>query len=202
MSKENPNPQNNRPYFQKNQHHSRGGNIRIRKNERIRVPKVRVIGPDGAQIGVIPTDEALKKAKSYGLDLVEVSPTAHPPVCKILDFGKFKYDEDKKQKRNKSQTVKQKEIKFRLNIDEHDYQTKLRRAEEFLSKGHKVKLTLSLRGREMEQLSTAFDNFKRFINDLKHIAVPDMEPKRAGRNISANLSPIVGKKIELKYNID
>lgn len=177
-----------------------GQQIKLRKNERIRVPKVRVIGPDGSQIGILDTHQALELAKQHGLDLVEVSPTAKPPVCRILNFGKFMYEEGKKSKTNKSVTTKLKETKFRLNIDKHDFDTKIRRGEYFLNKGFKLKLTLMIRGREMEHKDLAFNVINRALADLSHIGTPDGDAKLVGRNISVILSPVAVGKRKLKYN--
>jgi len=113
----------------------------MRKNDRIRAPEVRVIGADGKQIGVISTREAIRQAQVLGLDLIEVSPGSMPPVCRIADYGKFMYDLGKKQKDHKAHTSKLKEVKFRPRIEQHDYITKLRHAEEFLFEGNKVKMT-------------------------------------------------------------
>ncbi|MFN0065365.1 MAG: translation initiation factor IF-3, partial [Chlamydiales bacterium] len=124
---------------------------RLRINRQIRVPNVRVIGADGAQIGIISTREALLLAQEAQLDLVEVAPNASPPVCKIIDYGKFRYDQTKRERESKKaqHQVKVKEIKLKPNIDEHDFQTKLKRARQFLEKGNKVKVTCMFRGREM-----------------------------------------------------
>lgn len=177
-----------------------GQQVKLRKNERIRVPKVRVIGPDGSQIGILDTHNAIELAKQQGLDLVEVSPTAKPPVCRILNFGKFMYDEGKKSKTSKSVTAKLKETKFRLNIDTHDFETKIRRGEYFLNKGFKLKLTLMIRGREMEHKDLAFNLIKRAIEQLSHMGTPDGEAKLIGRNISVIISPVAIGKRKLKYN--
>ena len=124
----------------------------IRKNDKIRAREVRVIGPDGEMLGVMPPEEALKIAKSHYLDLVEVAANAQPPVCRILEFGKYKY-ELSKNKKNKEKSAKRiKEAKFRPRIEEHDYVTKLRRSEKFLHQGNKLKITLMFRGREMEHV--------------------------------------------------
>jgi len=171
-----------------------------RKNERIRAQEVRVIGHDGKQIGIIPTKEAVEMAKQLGLDLVEVSPTARPPVCRILDFGKFMYEQSKKTKdASKSASTKVKEIKFRINIDQHDYETKIRHAEEFLDRGNKVKLTLSMRGRELERKELAFDVVKRSIDDLSGMGTHDNEPKLVGRNIIVMVTPLPAKKRKPKF---
>lgn len=140
-------------------------------------------------IGVMPTKKALELAKEVGLDLVEVAPTAKPPVCRILDFGKYRYELSKKQKESKATTQKMKEVKFRVKIDTHDYLTKIRRAEDFLAKGSKLKLTLMFRGREMEHTELGFETIKRATEDLQGVATADSEPRLAGRNVSVTLSP-------------
>ena len=173
---------------------------RPRKNERIRVREVRLIGPDAKQIGVVPTHEALKMARAHGLDLVEISPTARPPVCRILDYGKYQYEQSKKSKDNKATASKIKEVKFRVRIEQHDYMVKLRRAEEFLDKGNKVKLTLTFRGREMEHPELGFEVVKRAVKDLDHIGSNESEPRRAGRNITLIVAPLPANKRQLKYN--
>ena len=167
-------------------------NFKNRKNERIRALEVRVIGHDGKQVGVLSTKEAIEMAKNLGLDLVEVSPTARPPVCRIVDFGKFMYEQSKKGKdaSKSSAATKLKEIKFRLNIETHDYETKLRHAEEFLDRGNRVKVTLSLRGREMDQKERAFEVMKRAIADLEGMSTHDGDLKLVGRNIGIMLTPL------------
>lgn len=171
-----------------------------RKNERIRVPEVRLIGPDDNQIGIVSTREALEMAKAAGLDLVEVSPTAQPPVCRILEYGKFMYEKSKKTKdATKSSSSKLKEVKFRIQVDQHDYETKLRHAEEFLDKGHKLKITLSMRGRDLDRKHLGFDLVKKAIEDLNQMGVPDGEPKLAGRNITVLLTPLPKQKRKPKF---
>ncbi|MDR2576619.1 MAG: translation initiation factor IF-3 [Puniceicoccales bacterium] len=161
-----------------------------RRNERIRVPEVRVIGPDGEQFGVMATRDALLRAKGFGLDLVEVSANSMPPVCRILNYGKYKYDEDKKSKgQQKSNASKFKEVKFRPAVDVGDYNTKVRHAQEFLSMGFKVKLTLMFRGREMAHQELGFDVVRRAIADLQDVSSVDAQPRLAGRSINAMLSP-------------
>ncbi|OAI50179.1 translation initiation factor IF-3 [Opitutia bacterium SCGC AG-212-L18] len=174
--------------------------VKLRRNERIRVPKIRLIDATGAQVGIVDTVKALEIAKQQGLDLVEVSPTAKPPVCRILNFGKYMYDEGKKNKSSKSTSVKLKEVKFRLNIDKHDYDTKIRRGEYFLNKGFKLKLTVMLRGREMEHKEFAFNIVNRAIEDLKQIGTPDIEAKLVGRNVGITMSPLPVAKRKLVYN--
>ncbi len=173
----------------------------LRKNERIRVLEVRVIGHDGKQIGVIPTREALRLAQLQGLDLVEVSAAARPPVCKIVDYGKYMYEMGKKQKDHKTHASKFKEVKFRPRIEQHDYFTKLRHVEEFLFHGDKVKLTLFFKGREMEHKELGFETMKRAIADLVHIGTPDQPPRMFGRNITTTLSPLPPNKRKWKYSL-
>ncbi len=182
-------------------HRGRGRNQSsnyVRRNERIRAREMRVIGPEGKQIGVLQRHEALQLAKSVGLDLVEISPSARPPVCRILDFGKYKYEQSKKHKEKHASRVKI--VKFRVRIEQHDYITKLRRAEEFLYKGNKVKISLQFRGREMEHTELGFDVVRRAVKDLDHVAVPEGEPRMAGRQIFASVAPLPQNKRKLKYN--
>lgn len=123
----------------------------MRINRQIRAQQVRLIGPDGNQVGVVTLSEAFKLADEHGLDLVEISPNAQPPVCKVIDYGKFRYDQTKRDRESKKaqHQIKVKEVKLKPNIDEHDFQFKLRRARQFLEKGNKVKVTCMFRGREM-----------------------------------------------------
>src|SRR3954466_11913748 len=125
--------------------------IQIRVNHRIRVPEVRVVAEDGSNLGVLPTDQALKRAQEVGLDLVEVNPKGTPPVCKILDFGKYKYEEKKKaaEAKRKQTVVEVKEVKLRPKTDDHDINFKFKAARRFLEAGHKVKFTVRFRGREI-----------------------------------------------------
>jgi translation initiation factor IF-3 len=150
-------------------------------------------------IGVMPTKKALELAKEVGLDLVEVAPNSRPPVCRILDYGKYQYEQSKRQKESKQTSQKLKEVKFRVKIDTHDYVTKIRRAEEFLDKGNKLKLTLMFRGREMEHQDLGFETIRRAIADLDTMATPDNEPRMAGRNISVTLSPLPANRRKRKY---
>jgi len=144
--------------------------------------------------------EALKMAKGAGLDLVEISPSARPPVCRILDFGKYKYEQAKKEKDNKKTVNKVKEVKFRVRIEQHDYMFKIKHAEQFLSKGAKVKLTLMFRGRENEHRELGFDTINRAVKDLEHIGTQDSPAKLSGRIVSTMLSPLPEKKRVLKFN--
>ncbi len=179
----------------------RGGpSTQIRKNERIRARQVRLIGPDGRQLGVVDRDEALDLAKQVGLDIVEVAATATPPVCRILDFGKYMYELSKKEKDKKHNTSKIKEVKFRVRIEQHDYETKLRHAEEFLFKGNKVKVTLQFRGREMEHRELGVEVVERAVADLAHVGTADSEPRLAGRLVNLVMSPLPQAKRRLKFN--
>jgi len=174
----------------------------IRRNLRIKAPEIRVILPDGRQAGLMPTSQALAIAQEAGLDLVEVAANATPPVCRVMDFGKYIYEQQKKAKDSKSSSAKVKEVKFRPRVETHDYMTKLRHAEEFLGHGNKVKLTLSFRGREMAHTAIGFDTIKRAVADLAHIGHPDNEAKLMGRNIIVMMSPLPANKRKLKYNVE
>lgn len=189
--------------------HASGGRRRrnrgpqIRKNERIRAREVRLIGKDGAQIGVVPREEALSASKKMGLDLVEISASARPPVCRILDFGKYMYEQSKRQKENKaraSSSSKIKEVKFRVRIEDHDYHTKLRRGEAFMYKGSKLKLSLMFRGRENEHKELGVEVIKRAAQDLAHVGTADGEPRLVGRHVNLVMSPLPMSRRQLKYN--
>lgn len=184
------------PYFRRNT----DPYAHIRRNHRIKAPEIRVILPDGRQAGLMPTAQALAIAQEAGLDLVEVAGNATPPVCRVMDFGKYVYEQQKKSKDSKTSSAKLKEVKFRPRVETHDYMTKLRHAEEFLFHGNKVKLTLSFRGREMAHTAIGFETIKRAVTDLGHIAHPDNEPKLMGRNIIIMMSPLPANKRKLKYN--
>lgn len=169
--------------------------MNFRVNRQIRAPKVRVIGPKGDQVGIIQTREALAMAQDAGLDLVEIAPNAEPPVCKIIDYGKFRYDQTKREKESKKSQhqVKVKEIKLKPNIDEHDYQTKLKRAQGFLEKGNKVKVTCWFRGREMAypQLGKrVIDRMVEALQDFAHVEAP---AKMMGRSMICVLAPQAAK---------
>lgn len=152
-------------------------------------------------LGVMAPEEALVIAKKHRLDLVEVAPTARPPVCRILEFGKYKYDLSKNKKNKENSGGKRvKEAKFRPRIDTHDYETKLRRSEKFLHQGFKLKLTMMMRGREMEHMDIGFARLRQAVVDLSGVGRADDEPKRAGRFIIVNLSPLPKNRHVLKYN--
>ncbi len=172
----------------------------LRRNERIRCAEVRVIGPEGANIGVMSPKKALELAKEVGLDLVELSPNAKPPVCRILDFGKYLYEESKKQKDTKQHVTKLKEIKFRVSIDPHDFLTKMKRAEGFLDDGDKVKLSLGFRGRENEHRELGFERIKEAVKELSGVSSADSEPRLVGRQVTLILSPLPASKRKLKFH--
>ena len=162
----------------------------IRVNGRIRAREVRVIvGSTGEQLGVIKLNDALRKAQSLGLDLVEIAPTATPPVCKIIDFGKFRYDISKHTKDKRPSGSKLKEIKFRVNIDDHDYLTKIRHGEEFLDRGNKVRVQLQFRGREMAHQDIGFKLLQRVRAETAPIAKVEAEPLMEGRQMTMVLAP-------------
>ena len=158
---------------------------------RIRVPEVRVIGADGAQIGVIPTHEALKLAEEAGLELVEVNPRAAPPVCKIMDFGKFKYETSKKEKasRKHQTTVVLKEIKLRPKTDEHDFDFKVKHIRRFLSEGNKCKLVIVFRGREIVHPETGQAMLDSVVKTVGDIAMVEQRPMMEGRRMVMIIGP-------------
>ncbi|HEQ98682.1 MAG TPA: translation initiation factor IF-3 [candidate division Zixibacteria bacterium] len=163
----------------------------MRVNSRIRAPQVRVIDTDGSQIGILPTREAVEKAYEKGLDLVEVSPNAKPPVCRILDFGKYKYEQSKKAKaaKKKQHTVQLKEMRYRPKIEEHDYNFKTRHVKEFLLQGFKVKVFVEFRGREMAHIEFGKKIMERLQEDLSEVAVVEQRPKMEGRNLIMIVMP-------------
>jgi translation initiation factor IF-3 len=172
----------------------------IRRNHRIKVPQVRVISPEGKQLGILDTAKAVNLALENGLDLVEVAPNATPPVCRILDFGKYVYEEQKKQSHVKSVASKIKEIEFTARIADGDFHTKLRHAEEFLNHGNKVKMRLKFRGREMAHTELGFDLMKRAVADLAGMGHPDADLKLIGRNIHVMLTPLPVNKRKPKFH--
>ncbi len=171
-----------------------------RRNERIRVPEIRVIGPRGEQLGIMATSSALSLAKAHELDLLEIAPNAQPPVCRIVDYGKYLYEEAKKQKQQKQSATKLKEVKMRPRIDEHDLMVKVRRAEMFLFNGNKVKVTLMFRIRELEHPEFGYEAVQRLVEAVSHIGVLDSKPKLQGRAITAMLSPVAQAKRKLVHN--
>ena len=158
----------------------------IRTNDRIRAREIRVIGDEGEQIGVLPPYEALKMAREKNLDLVEISPTANPPVCRIMDYGKFLYQQEKKEREAKKhqKTIMVKEVKFRINVDDHDYETKKNHVLRFLDEGDKVKATIFFRGREMTRTGLGRQILERLIKDVEDKAHRGV-PAAAGRQYAA-----------------
>lgn len=187
---------NNRGNYQNRNRGPKG----LRRNDRIRAAEVRVIGPEGTNLGVMSPKKALELAQKVGLDVIEVSPAARPPVCRILDFGKFLYEESKKAKETKQHSTKLKEVKFRVSIGQHDFETKLRRAENFLHHGNKVKLTLQFRGRENEHRELGFNRVNLAKEELAGVSTADSPPKLVGRQVTAILSPLPEAKRVLKFN--
>jgi translation initiation factor IF-3 len=171
----------------------------IRRNHRIKVPQVRVISPEGKQLGIMDTPKAINLALEVGLDLVEFAPNANPPVCRIIDFGKYVYEEQKKHSHAKATGSKIKEIEFTARIEQHDYETKLRHAEQFLDHGNKVKMRLKFRGREMAHTEIGFNVMKRAVTDLASMGTADAEPKLIGRNINVMLTPLPVNKRKPKF---
>nr|WP_210345442.1 translation initiation factor IF-3 [Jiella flava] len=162
-----------------------------RSNRDIRVPQVQLIDQEGQNRGPTPTQEALAIAEEAGLDLVEIVPTANPPVCKILDLGKLKYENQKKaaEARKRQKTIEVKEIKMRPNIDEHDYETKMKSVRRFFDEGDKVKVTLRFRGREMAHQELGMQLLNRVKEDTAEISKVEAEPKLEGRQMMMVLAP-------------
>src|SRR5208282_1149381 len=173
----------------------------IRRNHRIKVPQVRVISPEGKQLGILDTPKAVNLALEVGLDLVEVAPNATPPVCRIMDFGKYVYEEQKKHSHAKSTASKIKEIEFTARIAQNDFRTKLRHAEEFLDHGNKVKLRLKFRGREMAHTELGFEVMKKAVVELAGMGHPDADPKLIGRNIHVMLTPLPANKRKPRFHV-
>ena len=154
-------------------------------NERIRAIDVQVIGSDGGNLGTLPLSKAIEMAKQEGLDLIEISPNANPPVCKIMDMGKYKYDLQKKanQAKKKQKTVSLKEIKLRPGTESHDYNFKIKNAKKFITKGDKVKFTVKFKGREMQHTELGKDLMNKIIEETKDVAKVESKPKFEGRQM-------------------
>ncbi|MGY1643654.1 translation initiation factor IF-3 [Geodermatophilus sp. SYSU D00703] len=162
-----------------------------RINDRIRVPEVRLVGPEGEQVGIVPIGEALRLAQDAELDLVEVAPMARPPVAKLMDYGKFKYESAQKARearRNQALTVI-KEMRLRLKIDPHDYETKKGHVERFLRSGDKVKITVMFRGREQSRPEMGYRLLQRLAADVAELGVVESNPKQDGRNMVMVIAP-------------
>ena len=164
---------------------------RVRINEQIKVPEIRLIGADGQQVGVMPVKEALAMAAEANLDLVEVAPQAAPPVCRIMDYGKYKYQQSKKQQeaRRRQTIIQVKEVKVRPKIEEHDMAFKLRNAKRFLSEGDKVKISVIFRGREIAHTDRGFRMLALMSEALAEVATVEQHPKLEGRNLSMIVTP-------------
>jgi translation initiation factor IF-3 len=158
-----------------------------------------IVASTNQQLGIMKIQDALRAAQAEGLDLVEVAPNANPPVCRIVDYGKYRYELAKQEKDKKTNATKLKEIKFRVNIDEHDYLTKLRHAEAFLDKSNKVRVNLQFRGREMAHQELGDVLMTRIKEDLATMANVEMQPKKMGRNITMVLSPLPAAKRKRKF---
>ena len=154
-------------------------------NERIRTPQVQVIGSDGKNLGTLATQEAINIAKEEGLDLIEISPNANTPVCKIIDIGKYKYELQKKanKAKKKQKIINLKEIKLRPVTETHDYNFKIKNAKKFLAKGDKVKFTVQFKGREMQHTNLGYNLMNRIINDTSNLGKVEVQPKFEGRQI-------------------
>ncbi|MFT4176184.1 MAG: translation initiation factor IF-3 [Luteolibacter sp.] len=172
-----------------------------RVNDRIRAPKVRVVTSDGQQLGVMTTRDALIKAQSVGLDLVEIAGQADPPVCKIIDYGKFKYEQSKLKKQKSKASTRMKEVKFRVGTGTHDYNIKLGRAEGFLDTNHKVRFVLQFKGRENAHKDLGFVVLNKIIEDLKSMAQVDQPPKLNGRAVAMILSPLPQHQRKRKFHL-
>ena len=163
-----------------------------RVNGRIRSPEIRLIGPNGENVGVVAPDRAMALAEQVGLDLVEISPNATPPVCKIMDFGKFKYDTQKREAeaKKKQKTIEVKEVKFRPNTDTHDYDVKMRNVTRFLESGDKVTITMRFRGREMAHQNLGRELLERVATDVDGLGKVENMPKVEGRQMVMMIGPV------------
>jgi translation initiation factor IF-3 len=164
----------------------------LRLNREIRAREVRVIGIDGEQCGIMSRDEAQKIAIDAGVDLVEIAPTANPPVCKIIDYGKYRYDQTRREKENKKaqHRIKVKEIKVKPNIDEHDFNTKLKHARDFIIKGNKVKVSCMFRGREITHTEIGRKVVERMVESLEDIAMAESRARMYGRSMIVVMAPL------------
>ncbi|WP_068112617.1 translation initiation factor IF-3 [Tropicimonas marinistellae] len=163
-----------------------------RVNGRIRATEIRLIGPEGQNVGVVSPSRAMELAEQVGLDLVEISPNATPPVCKIMDFGKYKYEQQKRESeaKKKQKTIEVKEVKFRPNTDTHDYDVKMRNVTRFLENGDKVKVTLRFRGREMAHQNLGRELLERVAEDIKDLGKVENMPKMEGRQMVMMIGPL------------
>ncbi|MCU9839118.1 translation initiation factor IF-3 [Ruegeria sp. WL0004] len=164
-------------------------------NDKIRAPEIRLIGADGENVGVVHPAKAMTMAQEAGLDLVEISPNATPPVCKIMDYGKYKYEQQKRESeaRKKQKIIEVKEIKFRPGTDSHDYDVKMKSVAKFLENGDKVKITLRFRGREMAHQNLGRDLLERVAEDIKELGKIENMPKMEGRQMVMMIGPLPNK---------
>jgi translation initiation factor IF-3 len=167
-------------------------NQRTRINQQIRISPVRVIDPEGEQVGIVPIERALELAEELGLDLVEVAPMARPPVCRIMDYGKFKYEEQRKAReaRKKQHQIQIKEVKMRPGIEDHDFDFKTKHARRFLEEGNKVKVTMMFRGRQMAHPEIGREVLERVLKEVSDVAKVEMSPTMEARAMTMVLSPI------------
>lgn len=165
---------------------------------------VRLIGPEGEQIGIVPTSEALQRAQDYGLDLVEVSPKSRPPVCRILDFGKYKYELSKKDRiaRKKQHSFQLKEMRYRPRIDNHDFTFKTNHVRGFVESGNKVKVFVMFRGREMAHTESGRKLLERVAEELEDVATVEMKPRLEGRHMNMIIAPSVDVMKKLRKKTD
>lgn len=176
----------------------------MRINERIRAPQIRVVGPEGDALGVMDVRSAINIAREQGMDLVEVAPNADPPVCKIIDYGKFQYEQKKKahEQKKKQTTITVKEIKFRPSTDDHDYGYRVKRAREWLLGGDKVRATIWFRGREMAHRDLGARILERVEHDLEDVADVEQRPKMEGNQMFLIMAPNRTKQAKLEKNDD
>lgn len=165
---------------------------RVRINEQIRISPVRLIDDEGEQVGIVSIEEARERAADKGLDLVEVAPDARPPVCRLMDYGKFKYEAARKAReaKKKQHSIQLKEVKFRPGIEDHDYDFKIRHARRFLEEGNKVKLTMMFRGRQLSHPELGLEVLQRVTEDLQDLSKVEMQPLREGRTMTMVLAPL------------
>jgi translation initiation factor IF-3 len=164
---------------------------RVRVNDQIRISPIRLIDADGEQVGIVALDDAKQRAVDAGLDLVEVAPDARPPVCRLMDYGKYKYEEARKAReaKKKQHTVQIKEVKYRPGIEDHDYEFKTRHVRRFLEEGDKVKVTMMFRGRQMSHPKLGLDVLERVVADVEDIGKIESQPVREGRTMIMVLAP-------------
>jgi translation initiation factor IF-3 len=165
---------------------------RVRVNDQIRISPVRLIGADGEQVGIVSLDEAKERANEAGMDMVEVAPDARPPVIKLMDYGKYKYEAARaaRDAKKRQHTIQVKEVKFRPGIEEHDYEFKTRHARRFLEEGNKVKLTMMFRGRQVSHPEIGLEVLQRVTEDLEDVGKVEAQPRREGRIIHMVLAPL------------